>query len=225
MSKFIKNLSMFFAGLPLLLSKVTDAAEPTKELFVDPNTDHKAVSLRALNFDINNLFAGHRSHSSHSSHSSHRSHSSHYSGTSGSTYTPAPRTPAPITPAPIPAETSSKPTGPTSTSNSHTDNTSSTSPRSNTGTSEDIAGTENGNAKSSPSTSQPASGMSTAEKLKLQIFRVQIKLNSLQLYDGQINGIMNKETQKALKQYQAVKGLLVTGTMTTETMNALGIAI
>ncbi|HBI68175.1 MAG TPA: peptidoglycan-binding protein [Massilia sp.] len=54
--------------------------------------------------------------------------------------------------------------------------------------------------------------------------RVQIRLNTLHLYDGQVDGIFNDETKRALKLFQTVKGLPETGLMSTPTLNALGIS-
>jgi His-Xaa-Ser repeat protein HxsA len=65
--------------------------------------------------------------------------------------------------------------------------------------------------------------MSRSEKLKLQIMRVQIKLLRLQLYDGVVDGVLNAKTRSALKLFQNVKNLPETGTMTTSTLNALGV--
>jgi His-Xaa-Ser repeat protein HxsA len=62
-----------------------------------------------------------------------------------------------------------------------------------------------------------------AEKLRLQIMRVQIKLRSLGLYDGQIDGVMTEDTRTSLRYFQDLKGLQSTGTMTTATLNAMGI--
>ncbi|GDY36300.1 hypothetical protein ACINB_21920 [Acidovorax sp. NB1] len=61
------------------------------------------------------------------------------------------------------------------------------------------------------------------EKLRLQIMRVQIKLRSLGLYEGSIDGVMNDGLREALKHFQELKGFPKTGTMTTPTLNALGI--
>jgi len=65
--------------------------------------------------------------------------------------------------------------------------------------------------------------MSRSEKLHLQVYRVQIKLHTLGLYQGQITGKMNEETKGALRMFQSVKGLPENGLMNNETMNALGI--
>src|SRR5262249_54258521 len=61
------------------------------------------------------------------------------------------------------------------------------------------------------------------EKLKVQVMRVQIKLQSLGLYEGRIDGRRNLQTIDALKHFQAVKGLPEDGMMTTPTLNALGV--
>lgn len=53
--------------------------------------------------------------------------------------------------------------------------------------------------------------------------RVQIKLMGLGLYDGQIDGVMNEGTRQALRYFQDLKGLPKTGTMTTATLNAMGV--
>jgi peptidoglycan hydrolase-like protein with peptidoglycan-binding domain len=61
------------------------------------------------------------------------------------------------------------------------------------------------------------------EKLKLQLMRVQIKLTSLGLYSGPIDGARNVQTVEALKLFQSVKGLRTDGLMSTATLNALGV--
>ena len=65
--------------------------------------------------------------------------------------------------------------------------------------------------------------LTQAQKLKLQVIRVQIRLTSLGLYSGNIDGVRNPATVVALKQFQSVKGLPETGMMTTPTLNALGV--
>jgi peptidoglycan hydrolase-like protein with peptidoglycan-binding domain len=50
-----------------------------------------------------------------------------------------------------------------------------------------------------------------------------MRLNSLHLYDGKISGVLDAPTRESLKLFQAVKNLPVTGTMTTPTLNALGV--
>lgn len=186
MSKFIRSLAIFIAGLPLVATKAADVPSPQAPRFDDLD---KAVSLRPLNLDMDNLFASHRSHSSHSSHRSHSSHSSHYSGSGASSYVPS--TPA------ISSSTSTATAPPARTSS--------------VATVEETA-------------DDAALPLSAGEKLRLQVIRVQIKLNSLHLYDGQVDGIFNAETKRALKLFQTVKGLPETGLMNTPTLNALGIS-
>jgi His-Xaa-Ser repeat protein HxsA len=65
--------------------------------------------------------------------------------------------------------------------------------------------------------------LTRGEKLRLQILRVQIRLTSLGIYEGPIDGIRNPQTDLALKRFQAVKGLPQSGLMTTATLNALGV--
>jgi His-Xaa-Ser repeat protein HxsA len=61
------------------------------------------------------------------------------------------------------------------------------------------------------------------EKRRLQVLRVQMRLNSLRLYDGRLTGVLDEPTRESLRLFQAVKSLPVTGTMTTPTLNALGV--
>jgi His-Xaa-Ser repeat protein HxsA len=59
--------------------------------------------------------------------------------------------------------------------------------------------------------------------LKIQILRVQIKLKTLGIYEGNVDGILNEATQTALREFQLVKGITASGLMTTPTLNALGV--
>jgi His-Xaa-Ser repeat protein HxsA len=61
------------------------------------------------------------------------------------------------------------------------------------------------------------------EKRSIQIMRVQIALMSLGHYSGRIDGVLNTDTKKSLQSFQTLKGLPATGTMTTATLNALGV--
>jgi His-Xaa-Ser repeat protein HxsA len=185
MSKFIRNIALFIAGLPLATTRAADVPTPDAPRYTDLDN---AVSLRPLNFDMDNLFASHRSHSSHRWHSSHRSH---YSGSgSGSSYVPSSSYVTPST------SSSSLPS-------------SSATPSTSSYVADDVE-------------SRPT--LSVDEKLRLQVIRVQIRLNSLQLYDGQIDGVFGEETKDALKLFQRVKELPATGLMSTPTLNALGIS-
>ena len=54
--------------------------------------------------------------------------------------------------------------------------------------------------------------------------RVQVSLVALGYYSGPVNGVMGSGTKDAIKRFQKDKGLTVTGTMSTETLNMLGVA-
>jgi His-Xaa-Ser repeat protein HxsA len=71
------------------------------------------------------------------------------------------------------------------------------------------------------SAQQPS--LSTDEKRRLQVMRVQIRLLSLGLYDGQASGLLDGKTKQSLKLFQSLKHLPETGLMTTPTLNALGV--
>lgn len=192
MSKFVRSLALFVAGLPLTSFRSMAGPAPTSPTFDNPD---KAVSLRPLNIDMDNLFA---SHSSHSSHRSHSSHSSHYSSSGGGGYV-APRRVAPSLVMPASSYSPTPQAAPASTR-------------------------ETVQLESQPApvaAEQPT--LTLDEKRRLQVIRVQIRLNSLMLYDGQIHGALDDETKRGLKLFQKVKGLPETGLMSTATLNALGI--
>lgn len=194
MSKFIRNLALFVAGLPLTI-KAAPVPVTTGPAVDDPN---KSVSLRPLNLDINNLFASHRSHSSHSSH---RSHSSHYSGSGGgSSYTSASPVSTGQEASSVPSVVQPSTTYPVSTSTS--------------ASSLHSAGT-------APAQDKPP--LSLDEKRRLQVMRVQIKLLSLGIYSGRVSGELDDQTKQSLKLFQNLKHLPENGLMTTPTMNALGV--
>jgi His-Xaa-Ser repeat protein HxsA len=65
--------------------------------------------------------------------------------------------------------------------------------------------------------------LTNAEKLKLQVMRVQIKLTTLGLYQGKVDGALNEQTKASLRQFQLLKRLPESGLMTTPTLNALGV--
>ena len=76
----------------------------------------------------------------------------------------------------------------------------------------------------SPSPGQQSTPvLSTAEKRRLQIMRVQIALTTLGLYNDNVDGVLGDKTKQALKQFQTLKGFEPTGLMTTDTLNALGV--
>jgi His-Xaa-Ser repeat protein HxsA len=65
----------------------------------------------------------------------------------------------------------------------------------------------------------------TADQLRMMIMRVQAGLYSQSYDPGAIDGELSTATKAALRKFQADKGLGVTGTITTATLNALGIAL
>jgi His-Xaa-Ser repeat protein HxsA len=69
----------------------------------------------------------------------------------------------------------------------------------------------------------PQPTLTLDEKRRLQIMRVQIRLTTLGLFTGQMNGTLDDKTKQSLKLFQKVKGLPETGLMTTPTLNALGV--
>jgi len=66
--------------------------------------------------------------------------------------------------------------------------------------------------------------LTETERLRLQIMQVQLKLTSLGLYDGTIDGMMNPELTEGVRHFQTLKGMRDSGMLTTRTMTALGIA-
>lgn len=220
MSRFVKTLALFIASLQLTQSKAGDVlvAPP-----VTGDGDLKGVTLQPLNGKFDNLFAGHASHSSHRSHSS---HSSHYSGSSGSA-SPYVAPAAPVISPKAADKTLDVPAqeiAPSATPMSGGVNgggllpinaINPTAPPTKSVVTQG-GGSVDGAAKS-------VAPMTLSEKLRLQIIRVQIRLNSLGLYNGEINGVLDGETRSALKLFQRVKSLPQNGQMTTPTLNALGI--
>lgn len=158
---------------------------------------YSIVLSSSLNDGLHNLYAGHRSHRSHSSHSSHRSHSSG-AGSSYRSYTPAPVYTPP--PRPTPESSQARPLD-------------EASPSSTTGTT------------LRPSSDQTQTPRRDADDLRMLIMRVQAALFSRNYDPGSIDGIMGTQTQAALRAFQAAQGLGVTGTMTTETLTALGVRL
>jgi uncharacterized pyridoxal phosphate-containing UPF0001 family protein len=82
---------------------------------------------------------------------------------------------------------------------------------------------EGGNASEEEFGANKEVSLSRQEKLRLQIMRVQIRLTSLGLYEGAVNGVRDDPTVQALEHFQRLKGLEVNGLMTTETLNALAV--
>jgi len=57
------------------------------------------------------------------------------------------------------------------------------------------------------------------------IMRVQAALYAKGYDPGAIDGELTEPTKLALRKFQGARGLVVTGKMTTQTMNALGVAL
>jgi Putative peptidoglycan binding domain len=73
---------------------------------------------------------------------------------------------------------------------------------------------------------QPAQGpggveLTETEQVRLQIMQAQIKLTSLGLYEGPINGIMSLDTIAGVRYFQTLKGMRESGQLTAATMRAL----
>lgn len=131
------------------------------------------------------------------SHSSHSSHSSHASHSSGSSgiY----RAPRDYTPAYTPAYTPPTPAPAPAPADNYSPGI---QPLMSTGT------------------PRPSS-----DQLRLMIMRVQAALYAKGYDPGAIDGELTESTKLALRKFQSTHGLLVTGKMTTQTMNALGVAL
>jgi len=132
---------------------------------------------------------------SHSSHSSHSSHASHASHSSGSggSYT-APN----YTPSYAPAYTTPAPPPAPAPAPSSVSVYGPTSP-------------------ASPMT------RATGDQLKTMIMRIQAALFARGYNPGAIDGVFNEKTKEALGTFQVAHGLPRTRSMTTETLNALGV--
>ena len=77
-----------------------------------------------------------------------------------------------------------------------------------------------------PGSGVPATPTSPASEVELSIPRlkaVQIKLKSLGLYEGSVDGIFGTKSRTALKVFQAENGLPKTGKLTQATVDALGV--
>lgn len=131
----------------------------------------------------------------HSSHSSHSSHASHSSGSGGS-YRASDYTPA-YTPAYTPTYAPPSTTTPTST-----------------------VTPAYGGTKTNAGTTRP-----TADALKNMIMRVQAALYTRGYDPGAIDGVLSEQTKDALGSFQSSVGLPSTRSMTTATLNALGVPV
>lgn len=65
----------------------------------------------------------------------------------------------------------------------------------------------------------------TTDQLKLMIMRVQAALYARGYDPGAIDGELSNPTKSALRSFQTAHGIEPTAKMTTETLNALGVAL
>lgn len=134
----------------------------------------------------------------HRSHSSHSSHSSHRSGSTGRprapAYTPPPPRRPRATPTPAPAPSRNERSTPRQSI-----------------------------LPASPETAPRAVAPSSAQ-ISSVVRQVQIALLARGYYRGTIDGVVGRETRAALTRFQTDNGFDVTGTITPETLDALGIA-
>ncbi|MEO9216745.1 MAG: His-Xaa-Ser repeat protein HxsA [Rhodanobacter sp.] len=65
----------------------------------------------------------------------------------------------------------------------------------------------------------------SGDQLRLMVMRVQAALYAKGYDPGAIDGELTESTKLALQKFQSAHGLAVTGKMTTQTMNALGVAL
>lgn len=221
-----KTLTIAGAALSSLHGAMQDQSSTVTEgnlLAMSERDSGYVVTLSApLNVNMENMYAGHRSHSSHSSHRSHSSHSSHYSG-SGSSYSPppAPRSTYVPPPPPLPA---SKPTyTPPSTYRPTTPAPSTylpATPRTSSDTNKPWRNYGSQQLLEPETSSRPS-----ADQLRLMIMRVQAALYSKGYDPGAIDGVLGAATKTALGSFQVDHGLVASGAMTTETLNALGVSL
>lgn len=210
MQKFKPLAQWMVASLSLVALRSEAATVQDLSSSTDPL---EPVGLRPLNAPADNLFAR---HSSHSSHSSHRSSS----GGGSSYYPPAP---APSAAPRYSAPTPSAPPAPSyAPQRIYTPAAPAAEPT------QRYQPVDPGRAATvSPQTTHitPVSPtLSSGEKLRLQIMRVQLALLQLGIYDGEISGVLDAPTKESLKLFQRVKGFQPDGFMSTETLNALGVA-
>jgi len=73
----------------------------------------------------------------------------------------------------------------------------------------------------------PAHGvvLTETERVRLRIMQAQIKLSSLVLYEGPIDGVLNLDTVAGLRHFQTLKGLRESGQVTAATLRALGVPV
>lgn len=65
--------------------------------------------------------------------------------------------------------------------------------------------------------------LTQTERVRLRIMQAQIRLASIALYEGPVDGMLTLETATALRYFQTLKGLRESGQPTAATLRALGI--
>lgn len=65
--------------------------------------------------------------------------------------------------------------------------------------------------------------LTKTERVRLQVMQIQLRLASLSLYDGPIDGVMTPETATGVRYFQTLKGLHDTGVLAPGTLKALGV--
>jgi len=61
------------------------------------------------------------------------------------------------------------------------------------------------------------------ERVRLQVMQVQLRLTSLSLYEGPIDGVLSPETVTGVRHFQTLKGMRDTGTLAAGTLSAMGV--
>ena len=75
-----------------------------------------------------------------------------------------------------------------------------------------------------PNTKSTVTLPGNSDKFKQIAMRVQLGLISYGYYNGKVDGVIGKQSKAALSRFQSDYGLKVTGTITPEVLNALGIS-
>ena len=83
--------------------------------------------------------------------------------------------------------------------------------------------TNGNNAANSQTTGNTYNNSNTMSNSKANIESAQQLLQGQGLYKGPVNGVMNSQTQSALRHYQQNNNLNVTGRLDSKTMSSLGI--
>ena len=198
MSKKLNKKGLMLGGaLAFALNANADTVQ-TNEI-KESVDDGAGVRVGPLNTSLPMMLAQHRSHSS---------HSSHRSSSGGGISTPRP-SPTPVVPRSTPSApaTSSIPSAPARSE-----------PLSQPPRPQDAIPPDDREARL-------RSVMEDAEKLKNIIMRVQLTLQTLDLYNGPIDGVMGPETRASINRYRRIRGLREHDRLDVETLNALAITV